>query len=208
MPNTEPPPLYTTGSRRLHDSALRVLPGGTSRAVHQTQPHPIYAQEGRGCVVTDVDGNRYLDFYNNASSLIHGHAHPGIVAAIEQQAHRGTAFSLPVEGQIGLAEALCERIESAEHVRFVNSGSEAVLLAIRAARAITGRPKIAKFEGLYHGCADAVEVSLEPDPTRSFRSAWTTVGRRLPTASPPTGPCSGRRWAAASRWGRWPDRGT
>ena len=165
MPNTEPPStLSATGSRRLHEAALRVLPGGTSRAVHQTQPHPIYAQQGRGCVVTDVDGNRYLDFYNNASSLIHGHAHPDTVAAIEEQARRGTAFSLPVEGQIELAEMLCERIESAEQVRFVNSGSEAVLLAIRAARAITGRPKIAKFEGLYHGCADAVEVSLEPDP--------------------------------------------
>jgi glutamate-1-semialdehyde 2,1-aminomutase len=105
-----------------------------------------------------------LDFYNNASSLIHGHAHPGIVTAIEEQARRGTAFSLPVEGQIELAEVLCDRIASAEQVRFVNSGSEAILLAIKVARAITGRPKIAKFEGLYHGCADSVEVSLDPDP--------------------------------------------
>ncbi len=156
--------LPTSGSLRLHEAALSVLPGGTSRAVHQTLPHPIYAQEGSGCVVTDVDGNRYLDFYNNASALVHGHAHPAIVAAIGEQARRGTAFSLPVAGQIELAEVLCGRIQSAEQVRFVNSGSEAVLLAIRAARATTGRPKVAKFEGLYHGCADAVEVSLEPDP--------------------------------------------
>jgi glutamate-1-semialdehyde 2,1-aminomutase len=157
-------PLRTTRSRQLHEAALQVLPGGTSRTVHQTQPHPIYASEGAGAVVTDVDGNRYLDFYNNATSLIHGHAHPAIVAAIEAQARRGTAFSLPVEGQIELAELLTDRIPSAEQVRFVNSGTEAVLLAVKVARAITGRDGIAKFEGLYHGSSDAVEVSLEPSP--------------------------------------------
>jgi glutamate-1-semialdehyde 2,1-aminomutase len=163
-PTDVPTPLDTTRSRRLHDEALRVLPGGTSRSVHQTQPHPIYAREGAGSVVTDVDGNRYVDFYNNATSLIHGHAHPAIVAAIDEQARRGTAFSLPVEQQIGLAEMICARIPSAEQARFANSGSEAILLALKAARAIAGRSKIAKFEGLYHGSADAVEVSLEPDP--------------------------------------------
>jgi glutamate-1-semialdehyde 2,1-aminomutase len=151
-------------SRQLHDEALGVLPGGTSRTVHQTLPHPVYARDGQGAVVTDVDGNRYIDFYNNATSLIHGHAHPAIVAAIEEQARRGTAFSLPVEQQVVLAEMLCERIASAEQVRFANSGSEAVMLAIRAARAMTGRPAIAKVEGVYHGSADAAEVSLEPNP--------------------------------------------
>jgi glutamate-1-semialdehyde 2,1-aminomutase len=159
-----PTSLGTSRSSQLHEKALKVLPGGTSRTVHQTQPHPIYAREGQGAVVTDVDGNRYLDFYNNATSLIHGHSHPAIVAAVEEQARRGTAFSLPVESQVELAEMLCARIPSADQVRFANSGSEAVLLATKAARAVSGRPKIAKFEGLYHGSADAVEVSLEPDP--------------------------------------------
>lgn len=163
-PTHAPAPLSTAGSRQLHETALDLLPGGTSRAVHQTRPHPIYAREGNGCVLVDVDGNRYLDFYNNASSLIHGHAHPAIVAAIEEQARRGTAFSLAAESQIELARILSDRIASVEQVRFVNSGSEAILLAIKAARALTGKPKIAKFEGLYHGCGDAVEVSLEPDP--------------------------------------------
>jgi glutamate-1-semialdehyde 2,1-aminomutase len=159
-----PARLPTTKSLRLHEAARELLPGGTSRSVHQTQPHPIYARSGAGCVVTDVDGNRYLDFYNNASSLIHGHAHPGVVAAVEEQLRRGTAFSLPVESQIELARLLTDRIASVEQVRFVNSGSEAVMLAIQAARSITNRPRIAKFEGLYHGSADAVEVSLDPDP--------------------------------------------
>lgn len=154
----------TSRSAELHGAALRVMPGGTSRAVHQTSPHPIYAREGSGSTVTDVDGNRYLDFYNNASSLIHGHAHPAIVSAITDQARRGTAFSLPVENQIELAELLCSRIPGAEHARFVNSGSEAVLLAVKVARALTGRPKVVKFEGLYHGCADGAELSLESTP--------------------------------------------
>jgi glutamate-1-semialdehyde 2,1-aminomutase len=163
-------------SRQLHEAALTVLPGGTSRAVHQTHPHPLYAREGRGCEITDVDGNRYLDFYNNASSLVHGHAHAATMAAIVEQSRLGTAFSLPVERQIELASILCDRIPSAEQVRFVNSGSEAVLLAIRAARALTGRPMIAKFEGLYHGCADAVEMSVDPDPqVWGRREAPTTV---------------------------------
>lgn len=157
-------PTGTSRSRQLHEAALRVMPGGTSRAVHQTSPHPIYAREGNGCVITDVDGNRYLDFFGNASSLIHGHAHPAIVSAISEQARRGTAFSLPVESQIQLAGILCDRIPSAEQIRFVNSGSEAVLLAVKLARAVTGKPGIVKFEGLYHGCSDSVEVSLDCGP--------------------------------------------
>lgn len=162
---TRPPAgLRADRSRQLHEVARELLPGGTSRAAHQGQPHPTYALQGSGCWVTDVDGNRYLDFYNNATSLIHGHAHPGVVAAIEAQARRGTAFALPVEGQIALAGLLRDRIGSVEQVRFVNSGSEAVLLAIQAARALTGRECIAKFEGLYHGSAEAVEVSLDPGP--------------------------------------------
>jgi len=163
-PTATPTPPGTARSKQLHDDAVAVLPGGTSRTVHQTQPHPVYARDGQGAVVTDIDGNRYVDFYNNATSLIHGHAHPGIVAAIEEQARRGTAFSLPVEQQVALALLLSDRIASVEQVRFANSGSEAVMLAIKAARAIAGRPKIAKVEGVYHGSADAVEVSLEPDP--------------------------------------------
>ncbi len=154
----------TVRSRELHASASEVLPGGTSRTVHQGQPHPIYAREGKGCHVIDVDGNRYLDFYNNATSLVHGHAHPAVVAAITDQARRGTAFSLPVEQQVVLAGMIIDRIANAEQVRFVNSGSEAIMLAIQAARAITGKSDIAKFEGLYHGSADAVEVSLDPEP--------------------------------------------
>jgi glutamate-1-semialdehyde 2,1-aminomutase len=163
-PAQRAPQFGAATSRSLHEAALEVLPGGTSRSIHQTQPHPLYARDGRGCIVTDVDGNQYLDFYNNASALIHGHAHADVVAAIEGQARRGTAFSLPVEQQIELARLICARIPSADQVRFVNSGSEAVMLAIRAARALTDRPKVVKFEGLYHGSADAVEVSLEPDP--------------------------------------------
>ena len=101
-----------------------------------------------------------MDFFNNASSLIHGHADPDINAAVSRQLERGVAFGMPTEAEIALAELLTTQIPSVEQIRFTNSGSEAVMMAIKAARAHTGRPKIAKFEGCYHGSYDFAEVSL------------------------------------------------
>ncbi len=158
-------PFLAQRSHELHQEALKYLPGGTSRAVQDTKPHPLYARNGSGSVITDVDGNRRLDFYSNATSLIHGHAHPVITRAVIDRVSKGAVFSLASEEQIELARMIGERVASVEQVRFMNSGSEAVLLAMRVMRALTGRHKIARFEGAYHGNADWAEVSLTPDPS-------------------------------------------
>lgn len=152
----------TPGSRKLQEEATRFLPGGSTRAVHYQDPHPAFADHGEGNYVYDVDGNRYLDFMINATSLIMGHAHPEIVRVLQEQASLGTAFSGPTMAQIKVARTLCERVPSVDTLRFTNSGTEGTLMAIRAARAFTGRPKIAKFEGGYHGAHEYVEVSVTP----------------------------------------------
>ena len=151
-------------SAALFARATKVLPGGNSRTTVWSSPHPVYAASGEGCWLTDVDGNRYLDLLNNYTSLLHGHAHPAIMEAVTQRLPLGTAFPLPTETEIELAELLCSRVQSFDHVRFANSGSEAVMIALKAARARTGRPKIAKCEGAYHGSYDFAEVSLDSSP--------------------------------------------
>ena len=154
----------TPKSKRLHEEASRYLPGGISRAAHYFDPHPIYADHGQGHYVYDVDGNRYLDFGNNATSLILGHAHPDVVEAMQRAVDRGYSFSNPVEAQIRLAKLLCDRIPSMDTVRFTNSGTEATLNTIRAARAFTGKHKIAKFEGAYLGSHEYASVSFRIPP--------------------------------------------
>jgi len=153
-----------TNSDALFERALKVLPGGNTRTTVFELPHPPYAARGEGCRLYDVDGNEYLDFVNNYTSLIHGHAHPAVLAAVRDQLERGSAFPFPTESEIRLAEILCERVAGFDLVRFVNSGSEAVMTAIKAARAYTERPKIAKCEGSYHGSYDFAEVSLDSTP--------------------------------------------
>ena len=159
----------TAGSRSaaLHERAVRVLPGGNTRTTVHLDPYPPYAQSGRGAVVVDVEGQERLDFLNNYTSLMHGHADPEIIAAVTAQMEQGTAFSMPTESEIGLAEIICARIPSVDQIRFTNSGTEAVMMAIHAARAFTDRPMIAKFEGSYHGTYDFAGVS-----TTLPRDAW------------------------------------
>ena len=151
-------------SATLYDRACAVMPGGNSRLTVFMKPYPYYAAAGAGCRLTDVEGVERLDFTNNYNSLIHGHAHPEVAAAVQDQLTRGTAFPMATESEIRLAELLCERVPSFERVRFCNSGSEGVMFAIKAARAFTERPKIAKCEGSYHGSYDFTEVSLDPTP--------------------------------------------
>jgi glutamate-1-semialdehyde 2,1-aminomutase len=153
-----------TRSRRLFDRARSVMPGGNTRTTVFTSPHPIYARSGSGCRVTDVDGNVRLDFVNNYTALIHGHGHVGITAAVTSQLTLGTCFAMPTEAEIALAELICERVASIERIRFTNSGTEAVMMAVKAARAFTGRHRIAKAEGAYHGSYDYVEVSEDSAP--------------------------------------------
>ena len=151
-------------SAALYRRASRVLAGGSTRLTTFFPPYPVYAVSGSGSRVTDADGVERVDCLNNYMTLIHGHAHPDVVEAITEQVRRGTCFAMPTEREIELAEILADRVESVETMRFCNSGSEAVLVAIKAARAHTGRPMVAKCEGAYHGCYDPVEVSLSSSP--------------------------------------------
>ncbi|MEM9064084.1 MAG: aspartate aminotransferase family protein [Planctomycetota bacterium] len=154
----------TSRSAELFERAKRVLPGGVSRNTVLRAPHPSYADFGRGCRITDLDGITRLDFSNNMASLIHGHACPEVIDAVSAQVERGTAFMMATEIEVEYAEHLCSRSDSFEKLRFVNSGSEAVLVMLKASRAFTGRPKIAKVEGAYHGGYDYAEVSQAPRP--------------------------------------------
>jgi glutamate-1-semialdehyde 2,1-aminomutase len=151
-------------SKRLDERARRVMPGGNTRHSIALAPYPIYASSGKGCRITDVEGEERIDFLNNYTSLILGHADPVVTAAVRQRVALGTAFTMPTEVQVELAELLVERIPYIDQIRFANSGSEAVMLAIKAARAFTGRNKIAKFEGAYHGIYDYAQVSDGPGP--------------------------------------------
>ncbi len=152
-------------SAALYQRARQVMPGGATRVTIWWPPHPPYAASGQGCRITDADGRVFLDFSNNFFSLIHGHAHPAIVAAVQAQAARGMAFGLPTHLDVELAEEICGRgVPGLSQIRFCNSGSEAVMFAVKAARAATGRPKIAKMEGGYHGAYDHVEVSYDSGP--------------------------------------------
>jgi glutamate-1-semialdehyde 2,1-aminomutase len=153
-----------SASAALYARALESLPGGVSRNTVLRKPHPLYAAHAQGCRVTDIEGVERIDFSNNMASLIHGHAHPAIVAAVTEQLGRGSAFTLATEIEIRYAEYLRSRNEGFEMLRFVNSGTEAVMGAIKAARAFTGRPKIAKVEGAYHGQYDYAEVSQTTNP--------------------------------------------
>ena len=149
-------------SRSLQDDAEQYLPGGSSRGTAYFGPYPHFVERGEGHYMIDTDGNRTLDFAINATSLILGHAHPDIVQALQEQAAKGTAFTGPTEAQVRLAKILTDRIPSVDSIRFTNSGTEGTLMAVRAARAFTGRTKIAKFEGGYHGSHEYVSVSVHP----------------------------------------------
>ncbi len=165
-------------SARLYEEASKYLPGGSSRVHYFYEPHPIYARSGAGCRLTDVDGVERLDFLNNMTSLIHGHAHSGISAAIVDQLERGNAWSEPGEAEVVLAKLMVERVPSVERIRFSNSGTESVMLAIKLAREFTGRTKVAKFEGFYHGYYDYVQVSVTSEP-----SSWGSADEPASTAN-------------------------
>src|SRR5689334_25130074 len=131
-------------SAALFARAQGVLPGGNSRTTVYVAPYPPYAASGEGCWITDVEGDRRLDCLNNYTALIHGHAHPAIVEAATRRLALGSSFPLPTPEEVELATLLCERLPSGERVRFTNSCSEAVMMAIKGARAWTGRPTVAK----------------------------------------------------------------
>ncbi len=157
-------------SAELYQRALKVMPGGCSRNTVLRKPHPLYAAHGEGCYLTDIEGITRIDFANNMASLIHGHAPPEIVDAITEQLRLGTGFTMATEAEVRFAEHMCNRAPSFDKIRFVNSGTEAVMSALKASRAFTGRAKIAKVEGAYHGLYDYAEVSQTSAP-----SNWGTI---------------------------------
>jgi len=152
----------TPHSRALHEKAVRAMPGGTTRTTTYFDPYPLYIERGEGCRVWDADGTERIDMLGNYTAMILGHAHPKVVEAIQKQAARGTGFAAANPIEVQLATLLCERVPSLDAVRFCNSGTEATMFAMRLARAFTGRPKIARMEGGYHGTHDYAEVSTHP----------------------------------------------
>jgi glutamate-1-semialdehyde 2,1-aminomutase len=151
-------------SAALYERGLKVLPGGVSRNAALHDPHPMYVDRGEGCRLTDIEGVTRTDFANNMASLIHGHADPDMVRMVTEQLRRGTAFNAATEVEIRCAEHLRARNPGFEKLRFVNSGTEALMVGVKVARAFTGRPMIAKAEGAYHGGYDYLEVSQVPTP--------------------------------------------
>ena len=143
------------------------MPGGTTRTTTYFDPYPLYITRGEGCRIWDADGIERIDMLGNYTAMILGHAHPKVVEAIRKQAALGTGFAAANPIEVQLAELLCERVPSLESVRFCNSGTEATMFAMRLARAFTGRPKIARIEGGYHGTHDYAEVSTHPDVVRA-----------------------------------------
>lgn len=152
-------------SEEIYHQACKIIPGGVSRNTIFHKPYPHYISHASGCYTTDIGGIQRIDFANNMAALIHGHAHPEIENAIINQIKKGTAYSMATETEVLYAQQLCDRAPSFEKIRFVNSGTEAVMAMIKTARAFTGRPKIAKAEGAYHGTYDFAEISQAPKPT-------------------------------------------
>ncbi|MGH3548668.1 MAG: glutamate-1-semialdehyde 2,1-aminomutase [Pseudonocardiaceae bacterium] len=146
-------------SEALFERASAVIPGGVNspvRAYRAVGGTPRFAASGAGPYLTDVDGREYVDLVNSWGALLLGHAHPAVVDAVAAAAARGTSFGAPTEGEVLLAEEIAARVPAVERLRLVNSGTEATMSAVRLARAHTGRPKVVKFAGCYHGHVDAL----------------------------------------------------
>ena len=155
----------TPVSAAWHARARAVMPGGDTRTGTFHAPYPLVIDEGRGCTLVDADGHEYVDTLYNFTSLLHGHAFAPVLEAIRRQAARGTVHGTANALQVELAETICRRVPSVDRLRFCNSGTEATLGAIRAARAFTGRPAILKMAGGYHGSHDPVAIAMSAHET-------------------------------------------
>lgn len=162
-------------SKKIYDRAIKVLTGGVSRNTIFRNPHPFYVSTANGNYITDVDDCKRLDFANNMASLIHGHSHPKIVEAVTDQLQKGSAFTMGSEIEVKYAELLNNRTKAFEKIRFMNSGTEAVMTMIKAARVYTGKHKIAKAEGSYHGTYDYAEISQNSNPAN-----WGSIDKPNP----------------------------
>lgn len=148
-------------SKILFEKSQRVIPGGVNspvRAFRAVGGTPIFFREGSGAYLWDADGNKFIDYVGSWGPAILGHAHPDVVHVVQERAAKGMSFGAPTEGELQMAERLCALLPSIEQVRLTSSGTEATMSAIRLARGFTGRNKIVKFEGCYHGHGDALLV--------------------------------------------------
>src|SRR3954452_23935602 len=144
------------------ERAQRIIPGGVDspvRAFGSVGGDPFFVARGEGAYLYDTDGRRYVDYVQSWGASILGHAHPAVVEAVQRAAERGTSYGAPTPGEVELAEEICARVASVEKVRLVSSGTEAATTAVRLARGATGRDKIVKFAGCYHGHLDALLVA-------------------------------------------------
>ena len=154
--------MNRSGSKAAFEAARRVIPGGvnsTVRAFKAVGGTPVFVRAARGAYLTDLDGNRYLDYVLSWGPMIAGHAHPAVVEAVRSAAERGTSYGTPTELETELAELIVDAVPSVAKVRFCSSGTEATANAVRLARGVTGRDRIVKFAGCYHGSADAFLIS-------------------------------------------------
>jgi glutamate-1-semialdehyde 2,1-aminomutase len=153
--------LTDTHSAELYRRALRAIPGGVNspvRAMRAIGRDPLFVERGEGAEIFDVDGNRYIDYVCSWGPLIAGHAHPAVSAAVSEAAALGTSFGAPTLGEVRLAEEVSARMEAVEMLRMTSSGTEATMTALRIARAATGRERVLKFAGAYHGHVDGLLV--------------------------------------------------
>jgi glutamate-1-semialdehyde 2,1-aminomutase len=149
-------------NEELHDRARARIPGGVNspvRSFASVGGDPFFVTAGEGAHLIDADGTRYLDYVQSWGASILGHAHPVVVEAVQRAAAAGTSYGAPTPGEVELAEAVADRVPSVEQLRLVSSGTEAAMTAVRLARGVTGRPKILKFAGCYHGHVDALLVA-------------------------------------------------
>jgi glutamate-1-semialdehyde 2,1-aminomutase len=181
--------LTDARSTELYARALQRLPGGVNspvRAMRAIGRDPVFVERGHGAELFDVDGNRYVDYVCSWGPLIHGHAHPDVVAAVIAAAKGGTSFGAPTPGEVELADEVSRRMPSVEMVRMTSSGTEATMSALRLARAVTGREKVLKFAGAYHGHVDGLlaeagsglataAIPASPGVTRAATAATVIV---------------------------------
>ena len=182
----------TQKSRELYERAKELLPAGVSYAIRYFEPYPFYTARAEGSKLYDIDGNEYIDFWLGHTALILGHSPPAVVEAVKKQLENGTHYGTSHKLEIELAEQIVKMVPSAEMVRFTSSGTEANMYAVRLARAYTGRNKIAKFEGGWHGGYDALHIGVKY-PFDIPESAGLTTGALQDTLVLPFGDLEGVR---------------
>ena len=170
--------IQTARSREISERLARSIPGANTRSLAFYPPYPLVISSGSGCRIRDADGNEFIDLLNNYTASVHGHAVPAVNEVIKEQASQGIVFPAPAELQAELAERIIDRVASVEKLRFANSGTEAVMMAVRAARAFTGREKIVKAEGGYDGMWEQVPMT-RPDDSDPYRAAVPEGVREL-----------------------------